>query len=58
MSKEELEKSESARKFIKDNEELLISKFCNRTDYPPDDNPVSLFMAGRQVQEKLNFQKT
>ena len=51
MSKEELEKSESARKFIKDNEELLISKFCNRTDYPPDDNPYLFLWPGARCRK-------
>lgn len=57
MNEEELQKSESARKFIKDNEGLLISKFCNKKDYPPDDNPVSIFMAGAPGAGKTEFSK-
>ena len=57
MSKEELQKSERARKFIRDNEKLLISRFCNKTEYPPDDNPVSLFMAGAPGSGKTEFSK-
>lgn len=57
MNEEELQKSERARKFIKDNEELLMSKFCNKTDYPPDDNPVSIFMAGAPGAGKTEFSK-
>lgn len=57
MNEEELQKSERVRKFIKDNEELLISKFCNKTDYPPDDNPVSIFMAGAPGAGKTEFSK-
>lgn len=57
MNEEELQKSERARKFIKDNEELLISNFCNKKYYPSDNNPVSIFMAGAPGAGKTEFSK-
>lgn len=57
MNKEDLQKSEDARKFIKENVKLLINSFTDKTKYLPDDNPVSIFMAGAPGAGKTEFSK-
>ncbi|MBU6431262.1 MAG: zeta toxin family protein [Patescibacteria group bacterium] len=57
MNKNDLQKSEYARNFIKENIKLLINKFAEKTKYPPDDNPVSIFMSGAPGAGKTEFSK-
>lgn len=57
MNKEDLQKSEEARKFIKENARILINKFSDKIKYPSDNNPVSIFMAGAPGAGKTEFSK-
>src|SRR3989338_11423364 len=46
-----------ARRFIKEKKKELIAKFADPVIYKPDNNPVSLFMAGSPGAGKTEFSK-
>lgn len=52
-----LELAESAKKFIKENKKLLISKFADVKVFSPVEKPLSIFMAGSPGAGKTEFSK-
>ena len=52
-----LEDSESAKEFIKKNKNLLFEKFASSKIYKPNENPISLFMAGSPGAGKTEYSK-
>lgn len=55
LSKEEKKISEEAKDFIRANEGLLVERFANDEDYPPQENPASFFTAGSFGAGKTEF---
>lgn len=51
------EDSEDAKKFIKRNKRLLFEKFASAKIYQPNENPISLFMAGSPGAGKTEYSK-
>ena len=49
--------SENAKKFIKKNKDLLFEKFAGGKIYQPNENPISLFMAGSPGAGKTEYSK-
>lgn len=49
--------SEDAKEFIKKNKHLLFEKFASDKIYKPNDNPISLFMAGSPGAGKTEYSK-
>lgn len=49
--------SEAAKTFVKNNKKLLIEKFANLSSFPPDENPLTFFMAGSPGAGKTEFSK-
>ena len=52
-----LKDSEKAKKFIKENKRLLFEKFASNKIYQPNENPISLFMAGSPGAGKTEYSK-
>ncbi|MCK5084868.1 MAG: zeta toxin family protein [Candidatus Pacebacteria bacterium] len=52
-----LEDSENAKEFIKKNKNLLFEKFASSKIYKPNENPISLFMAGSPGAGKTEYSK-
>jgi len=52
-----LKDSESAKKFIKENKDLLFEKFASSKIYQPNENSISLFMAGSPGAGKTEYSK-
>ena len=50
--------SDDAKRFIKDNKDLLIEKFANLKYIPSKDSPFSIFMAGSPGAGKTEFSKS
>ena len=48
---------EDAKKFIKKNKGLLFEKFASSKIYQPNENPISLFMAGSPGAGKTEYSK-
>ena len=53
----DLNDSNNAKKFIKDNKKFLIEKFAKIESIPPKENPFSIFMAGSPGAGKTEFSK-
>ncbi len=51
------EDSDNAKNFIKRNERLIIEKFASLENFPPRENPFSIFMAGSPGAGKTEFSK-
>ena len=49
--------SEDAKEFIKKNKDLLFEKFASSKIYQPNENPISLFMAGSPGAGKTEYSK-
>ena len=49
--------SENAKEFIKKNKDLLFEKFASNKIYKPNENPISLFMAGSPGAGKTEYSK-
>ena len=49
--------SEKAKEFIKKNKDLLFEKFASSKIYQPNENPISLFMAGSPGAGKTEYSK-
>ena len=49
--------SEKAKEFIKKNKRLLFEKFASSKIYHPNENPISLFMAGSPGAGKTEYSK-
>ena len=49
--------SEDAKEFIKKNKRLLFEKFASDKIYKPNENPISLFMAGSPGAGKTEYSK-
>jgi len=49
---------ERAKEWVKRNKKLIIEKFANLSDFPPVDNPFTMFMAGSPGAGKTEFSKT
>ncbi len=49
--------SEDAKRFIKKNKDLLFEKFASSKIYQPNENPISLFMAGSSGAGKTEYSK-
>ena len=49
--------SEDAKEFIKKNKHLLFEKFASDKIYKPNENPISLFMAGSPGAGKTEYSK-
>jgi predicted ABC-type ATPase len=49
--------SEDAKEFIKKNKNLLFEKFASAKIYQPNENPISLFMAGSPGAGKTEYSK-
>ncbi|MCK4553434.1 zeta toxin family protein [Candidatus Parcubacteria bacterium] len=49
--------SEDAKRFIKKNKSLLFEKFASDKIYKPNENPISLFMAGSPGAGKTEYSK-
>lgn len=51
------DQSEQAKKFIKENKQLLFDKFASEEIYKPSDTPHTIFMAGSPGAGKTEFSK-
>jgi len=49
--------SEDTKEFIKKNKRLLFEKFASGKIYQPNENPISLFMAGSPGARKTEYSK-
>lgn len=49
---------ESAKEWVKRNKKQIIEKFANLKNFPPVENPFTMFMAGSPGAGKTEFSKT
>lgn len=57
LNDREKEISEQAKDWIKNHEELLINKFADDENHPPQEDPMSIFTAGSFGAGKTEFSK-
>lgn len=57
LNEEEKEIAQEAKEWVKKHKELLIEKFANDEDHPPQENPVSFFTGGSFGAGKTEYSK-